>query len=78
MERGKKNVARAIVYDAMDVLSKKSKWRSKKKRLKFFIKLLIKLVPAVEVSPRRVGGSVYQIPTEVEQDSGSCSSDALA
>ena len=27
MGRGKKNVARTIVYDALDILSKKVKWR---------------------------------------------------
>ena len=63
MWRGKKNAARHIVYDAIDVLTKKA-GDDKRKGLRFFYKALIKL-PAVEVRPRRVGGSVYQIPREV-------------
>lgn len=64
MERGKKNVARSIVYDAMDMLSKKA-GGDKDKGLRIFLKAIEQLVPAVEVRPRRVGGSVYQIPAEV-------------
>ncbi len=64
MERGKKNVARAIVYDAMDVLSKKV-GGDKDKTLKLFQRAFDQVIPAVEVRPKRVGGSVYQIPMEV-------------
>ncbi len=64
MERGKKNIARSIVYDAMDVLLKKSNG-DKDKALKLFYKAFDQVVPAIEVRPRRVGGSVYQIPMEV-------------
>lgn len=35
------------------------------KGLDLFYKALDQLMPAVEVRPRRVGGSVYQIPKEV-------------
>lgn len=64
MERGKKDIARTIVYDAMDVLGKKV-GGDKDKTLKLFQKAFDQLVPAVEVRPKRVGGSVYQIPMEV-------------
>ncbi len=64
MERGKKNIARGIVYEAMDVLLKKSNG-DKDKALKLFYKAFDQVVPAIEVRPRRVGGSVYQIPMEV-------------
>jgi len=64
MERGKKNVARAIVYDAMDLLSKKV-GGDKDKALKLFQRAFDQVIPAVEVRPKRVGGSVYQIPMEV-------------
>ena len=37
----------------------------KRKALDVFNKAFDQLVPLVEVRPRRVGGSVYQIPTEV-------------
>ena len=69
MWRGKKNVARTIVYDAISVLTKKSQG-DKSKALELFNRALEQLVPAVEVKPRRVGGSVYQIPTEVTTDRG--------
>jgi len=69
MWRGKKNAARTIVYDALDFLTKKS-GGDKGKALDFFNKSFDKIVPLVQVRPRRVGGSVYQIPTEVTPDRG--------
>ena len=67
MWRGKKNVARSIVYDAIDILIKKS-GGDQNKGLNVFFKALDQLIPAIEVKPRRVGGSVYQIPMEVRPD----------
>lgn len=64
MERGKKSVARTIVYDAMDILVKKV-GNDEKRALEMFNKAFDQVVPRVEVRPRRVGGSVYQIPREV-------------
>ncbi|MFC1894848.1 30S ribosomal protein S7 [Candidatus Dependentiae bacterium] len=64
MERGKKNIARSIVYDAFDILSKKV-GNDERKAYQFFEKAMGQLKPAVEVKSRRVGGGVYQIPTEV-------------
>jgi len=65
MERGKKNVARNIVYGAIDVLAKKTGGGDQQKALKFFTEAFDKVVPLVEVRSRRVGGSVYQVPREV-------------
>jgi len=67
MWRGKKNVARRIVYEAIDVLIKRS-GGDLNKGLNAFYKAFEQLIPAVEVRPRRVGGSVYQIPMEVRPD----------
>lgn len=67
MKGGKKNVARNIVYGALDKLAKKA-GGDKDKALEYFLKAFEKVVPMVEVRPRRVGGSVYQIPTEVRKD----------
>jgi small subunit ribosomal protein S7 len=67
MWRGKKNAARTIVYDALDVITKKS-GGDKEKGLQFFKKAFDQIIPRIEVRPRRVGGSVYQIPTEVRPD----------
>ena len=64
MERGKKNVARAIVYDAFDLISKKV-GGDKEKALRLFTRSIEQIAPAIEVKARRVGGSMYQVPTEV-------------
>jgi len=69
MERGKKSIARQIVYDAFEVLIKKAQGDSDK-ALKIFSKALEQITPVVEVRPRRVGGSVYQIPVEVGEHRG--------
>jgi small subunit ribosomal protein S7 len=69
MERGKKNVARSIVYDAIDEVIRRSK-ADEKKAIEFFRKAFAQIIPAVQVRPRRVGGSVYQIPTQVDADRG--------
>lgn len=67
MWRGKKNVARRIVYEAIDVLIKRNGGDTNK-GLNAFYKAFEQLIPAVEVRPRRVGGSVYQIPMEVRPE----------
>lgn len=67
MWRGKKSVARTIVYDAMDTLIKKS-GGDEQKGLNVFYKAFDQIVPAIEVRARRVGGSVYQIPVQVPAD----------
>lgn len=66
MERGKKNIAREIVYEAFDVLSKKMGGEHKGYGL--FERALQQIRPMVEVKPRRVGGGVYQVPVEVRSD----------
>ncbi|MBD3272878.1 30S ribosomal protein S7 [Candidatus Dependentiae bacterium] len=63
MERGKKDLARSIVYDAFDVLA--NKLGGDDKAYTAFEKAIDQIRPAVEVKSRRVGGGVYQIPTEV-------------
>jgi len=64
MERGKKSVARKIVYDAIDVLVKKAAG-DQDKALNIFYRAIEQIAPAIEVKARRVGGSMYQVPTEV-------------
>ncbi len=65
MRRGKKSIARTIVYEAMDILVKKANG-DEKKALEMFNRAFDNVVPHVEVRSRRVGGSVYQIPKEVD------------
>ena len=67
MKQGKKNIARSIVYDAIDILIKKNNG-DKEQGLKVFYRAFENVVPTVEVKPRRVGGSVYQIPAEVRPE----------
>jgi len=64
MRQGKKSIARTIVYQALDVLTKKNNG-DKEKGLKMFERAFENIVPVIEVRPRRVGGGVYQIPVEV-------------
>lgn len=61
MERGKKSVARAVVYDAMAIIKEKSK----KDPLDIFEAAIKNIMPVVEVKSRRVGGANYQVPVEV-------------
>jgi len=61
MSDGKKGISRKIFWDAMEVI----KTRTKEPPLEVFNKALLNVTPLVEVRPRRVGGSVYQVPVEV-------------
>ena len=53
MDDGKKSIAREIVYDAIDLLIKKSQG-DKNKALDLFYRGFEQLIPLVEVRPRRV------------------------
>ncbi len=68
MWRGKKTVARKIVYEALEMLEKK--YGTKEKALSVFYKGYNNIMPIIEVRSRRVGGSVYQIPREVGEGRG--------
>lgn len=69
MWRGKKNAARRIVYDALELILKKC-GGNVEKAMSLYEKALTQVTPVVEVRPRRVGGSVYQIPREVSAHRG--------
>jgi small subunit ribosomal protein S7 len=60
MWRGKKSVAEQIFYGAMDIVQKKTG----EEPFEVFQKALDNVRPLVEVKPRRVGGSTYQVPVE--------------
>lgn len=62
MVSGKKSTARTLLYDAMDLIEQ----RAKKDPVEVFEQALRNAAPSVEVKPRRVGGSTYQVPIEVE------------
>jgi small subunit ribosomal protein S7 len=66
MRRGKKSLAQAILYGAFDTI----KQRTKDDPLPLFQKAMSNVKPMVEVRSRRVGGSTYQVPTEVRPSRG--------
>ena len=61
MYSGKKNTSRRIMYDALAIIEE----QTNREALGVFEKALENVTPAVEVKPRRVGGSTYQVPVEV-------------
>jgi len=61
MVHGKKSLAEQIVYDALDILSKRTN-NDPVPSLEDSIKAL---TPVLEVRSRRVGGATYQVPVEV-------------
>lgn len=65
MEEGKKNTARKIVYQALDILKEKEKTENP---LEVFDTALKNTGPTTEVRSRRVGGANYQIPREVRPE----------
>ena len=61
MVDGKKSTAEKIVYDALDILSRRTN-SDPVPALEESIKVL---TPVLEVRSRRVGGATYQVPVEV-------------
>ena len=62
MKQGKKSVAEAIVYGALEEVGKKS---NNANPMIIFKQALDNVKPMLEVKPRRVGGMNYQVPVEV-------------
>lgn len=61
MECGKKNIARAIMYGALNKIEQVKKENA----LQLFEKAVETIRPQVEVRSRRVGGANYQVPVPV-------------
>jgi small subunit ribosomal protein S7 len=61
MERGKKNCAYDIFYDAIELVTEKLK----EDGLEVWKKALANVTPNVEVRSRRIGGATFQIPSEI-------------
>lgn len=64
MYDGKKNTASAIFHDAIAIVAK----RTNEDGLEVWKKALANVTPQVEVRSRRVGGSTFQIPSEIRPD----------
>src|SRR5438309_5569874 len=58
---GKKSTAEKIVYDALELLSR----RTNKEPVESLEASIKSLTPTLEVRSRRVGGATYQVPVEV-------------
>ncbi len=59
--KGKKETARRIVYDALEIVEK----RGGQDAITTLKKAIDNIRPSAEVRSRRVGGSSYQVPVEV-------------
>lgn len=61
LRKGKKSLAEKIVYDALDILGEKTN----EPALEVFMQAIENVKPLIKVVSRRIGGSTYQVPTEV-------------
>lgn len=61
---GKKGTAQKILYEAFDIIKEKTG----KEPIDVYNEALENVKPALEVKSRRVGGSNYQVPIEVNDD----------
>jgi small subunit ribosomal protein S7 len=64
LKRGKKHLARRILYEAFETIEE----RTKGNPLDLFKKAVSNVSPLLEVRARRVGGATYQVPTEVRPE----------
>jgi len=62
MYDGKKSTAQRVLYDSFDLIEE----RAKKPAIEVFEQAIQNVTPQIEVKPRRVGGSTYQVPTPVD------------
>ncbi len=61
MKDGKKSLAEGIFYEAMDLIKEKTD----EEGIEVLKKALENVMPVLEVKSRRVGGSNYKVPVEV-------------
>ena len=64
MVDGKKSTAEKIVYDALEILAK----RTSQDPVPALEESIKQLTPVLEVRSRRVGGATYQVPVEIRGD----------
>lgn len=63
---GKRSLAERILYDAFETIESKQK----RPPIDVFEQALRNAKPSLEVKPRRVGGSTYQVPVDVRNERG--------
>ena len=64
MHGGKKSTAARVMYRALAIVEE----RARRDPVEVFEQALRNVQPTVEVKPKRVGGSTYQVPIEVAGD----------
>jgi small subunit ribosomal protein S7 len=64
MQKGKKALARKLVYEAFSLVQKELK----KEPIEVFEKAIENATPLLAVKSKRVGGATYQVPIEVKGD----------
>ena len=67
MERGKKTTSQRIFYDALDIVAEKMKDQDVSDARQIFVIALKNVAPLMEIKGRRIGGSNYQVPMEVQE-----------
>ena len=63
---GKRSLAERILYDALETIENKQRHPP----IEVFEQALRNAKPSIEVKPRRVGGSTYQVPVDVRNERG--------
>lgn len=61
LKHGKKSLAQNIIYQSLDIIKQKTSTNP----LEILEKAVRNTTPLIEVKARRVGGSTYQVPTEI-------------
>ena len=61
---GKRSIAEEIIYDALEIVGKKTG----RNAIEVFDQAVKNVMPVLEVKARRVGGANYQVPIEVRAD----------
>lgn len=64
MRKGKKSIARRIVYNAFERIKEKKK----KDPIEIFNTALENASPSMEVRSKRIGGAIYQVPVPVGRE----------
>ena len=65
MYDGKKSIAQAVFYDAMDLVQRRL---SNENPLDVFTRAVENVMPVIEVRSKRVGGATYQVPMQVKKN----------
>jgi len=63
MERGKKSLAKSIVYGSIQKMN-----QDEKEGLRMFEQAVKNVMPQQEVRSKRVGGATYQVPMPLKHD----------